>query len=81
MDETDLDQNFDTITMAILHGYPLGAREVFKISIQKTVNNKMDEAIKIIEKNGAFYLIDAIQKLKLGDVQGCTNTTGQEAQE
>ena len=66
MDETEFDQNFDAITMALLHGYPLGAREVFKVSIQKAVNSKLDQAAKIVEQSGAFYLIDEIKELKFG---------------
>lgn len=64
MDEIEFEQNFDTIKMALLYGYPLGAKEVFKISIQKEVNNKLDQASRIIEKSGAFYLIDEIKELK-----------------
>jgi hypothetical protein len=64
MDETELEQNFDAIKMALFHGYPLGARAVFKKSIQNAVNNRLEHAIRIVEKKGAFYLIDEIKGLK-----------------
>jgi hypothetical protein len=64
VDETELEQNFDMITMALKNGYPLGARKVFEKSIQKAVNKKLDQALRIVEQSGAFYLIEEIKELK-----------------
>lgn len=65
MDSQEMEQIFDTIKMALLHGYPHGAQKVFNTSIQKAVNNKLDQVVSVVEKSGAFYLIEEIKELKL----------------
>ena len=61
MDETEMEQNFDAITMAILHGYPLGA---FEDLIKINVNKKLNQVIRILNVKGLYLLVDDIEKLK-----------------
>jgi len=45
MGETEMEQKFDAIYMAILHGQINAARSAFKISIQIAIDEKLDQII------------------------------------
>ena len=64
MDETEMEQKFDAIYMAILHGQINAARSAFKISIQIAIDEKLDQVINIFEKERMFFLVEDIKKLK-----------------
>ena len=50
MDETEMEQKFDAIYMAILHGHINAARSAFRISIQTAIDEKLDQIIDYLEK-------------------------------
>ena len=64
MDETELQQQFDAIYMAILHGHVNAARSAFEASIEMEVEKKLDQTVKILKTNGIDSLIKEIEKLK-----------------
>ena len=64
MDETELQQQFDAIYMAILHGRVNAARSAFEASIEMEVEKKLDQTVKILKTNGIDSLIKEIEKLK-----------------
>ena len=50
MDTTEMEEKFDSIYMAILHGNIRAARSAFKISIQIAVDEKLDQIIDFLEE-------------------------------
>jgi len=50
MDSRQMEQKFDAIYMAILHGHITAARSAFKISIQIAIDEKLDQIIDFLEK-------------------------------
>jgi hypothetical protein len=64
MDSVDKELKFDAIQIAIAHGYPDSARNYFEASIKQEQVDKLNEVIKIIEKEGLHSLIEDIEKLK-----------------
>ena len=64
MDETEMEQKFDAIYMAILHGQINAARSAFKISIQITVDEKLDQIIDFLEKEDMSCSIKDIKEFR-----------------
>ena len=64
MDETEIEQKFDAIYMAISLGHIRSARSAFKASINQAVNDKLDQVIKILKKRGLYFLVEDVEKLK-----------------
>ncbi len=50
MDTTEMEQKFDAIYMAIVHGHINAARVAFRLSIQIAVDEKLDQIIAFLEK-------------------------------
>jgi len=50
MDSVQMEQKFDAIYMAILHGHIATARFAFKSSIQMAVNDSLDQIVDFLEK-------------------------------
>ena len=50
MDSEQMEQKFDAIYMAILHGHIATARFAFKSSIQMAVNDSLDQIVDFLEK-------------------------------
>ena len=64
MDETELEQKFDAIYMAILHGHITAARSAFRISIQIAVDEKLDQIIDFLEKKDMSCSIREIEEFR-----------------
>jgi len=64
MDETEMEQKFDAIYMAILHGQINAARSAFKISIQIAVDEKLDQIIDFLEKEDMSCSIKDIEEFR-----------------
>ncbi len=64
MDETEVEQKFDAIYMAILHGHITAARSAFKISIQIAVDEKLDQIIDYLEKEDMSCSIKDIEEFR-----------------
>ncbi len=64
MDETEMEQKFDAIYMAILHGHITAARSAFKISIQIAIDEKLDQIIDFLEKKDMSCSIKDIEEFR-----------------
>ena len=64
MDETEIEQKFDAIYMAITLGHIRSARRAFEASINHAVNDKLNQAIEILENKGLYFLVEDIEELK-----------------
>ena len=64
MDSKEMEQKFDAIYMAILHGHIAAARFAFKSSIHIAVDEKLDQIIDFLEKEDMSCLIRDIEKFK-----------------
>ncbi len=64
MDETEMEQKFDAIYMAILHGHITAARSAFRISIQIAVDEKLDQIIDFLEKKDMSCSIREIEEFR-----------------
>ena len=64
MDETEMEQKFDAIYMAILHGQINAARSAFKISIHIAVDEKLDQIIDFLEKEDMTCSIKDIEEFR-----------------
>jgi len=50
--------------MAIQFGHSKAARSTFEDSLDEAVNDKLNQAVKILEKKGLSFVIEDINKLK-----------------
>ncbi len=50
MDSQEMEQKFDAIYMAIVHGHITAARCAFRMSIQIAIDEKLDQIIDFLEK-------------------------------
>ena len=64
MDEKEMEQKFDAIYMAILHGHITAARNAFKISIQIAIDEKLDQIIDYLEKEDMSCSIKDIEEFR-----------------
>lgn len=64
MDEKEMEQKFDAIHMAILHGHINAARVAFRMSIQIAIDEKLDQIIDYLEKNDMSCSIKDIEEFK-----------------
>ena len=64
MTEQDIDQKFDEILMFIYTGNIRNGKNFFANTINSAVNDKLDQAIQILESNGGGSMIDQIRQLK-----------------
>ena len=64
MDDTEMEQKFDAIYMAILHGHIQAARSAFKISIQIAIDEKLDQIIDYLEKEDMSCSIKDIEEFR-----------------
>ncbi len=64
MDTTEMEQKFDAIYMAILHGQINAARSAFKISIQIAVDERLDQIIDFLEKEDMACSIKDIEEFR-----------------
>ena len=64
MDSKEMEQKFDAIYMAILHGHITAARSAFKISIQIAIDEKLDQLIDFMEREGMSCSIQDIEEFR-----------------
>ena len=64
MDSRHMEQKFDAIYMAILHGHITAARSAFRISIQIAIDEKLDQIIDFLEKEDMSCSIRDIEKFR-----------------
>jgi len=64
MDSQEMEQKFDAIYMAILHGNITAARSAFRISIQIAIDEKLDQIIDFLEKEDMSCSIRDIEKFR-----------------
>lgn len=64
MDSQKREQRFAAIYMAIQFGHSKAARSTFEDSLDEAVNDKLNQAVKILEKKGLSFVIEDINKLK-----------------
>ena len=59
-----MEQKFDAIYMAILHGHITAARSAFKISIQIAIDEKLDQIIDFLENEEMSCSIKDIEDFR-----------------
>ncbi|MCH8262116.1 MAG: hypothetical protein IIA77_03560 [Proteobacteria bacterium] len=64
MDSREMEQKFDAIYMAIMHGHITAARSAFKISIQIAIDEKLDQIIDFLEKEDMACSIRDIEEFR-----------------
>ncbi len=64
MDSKEMEQKFDAIYMAILHGHITAARSAFKISIQIAIDEKLDQIIDFLEKEDMSCSIQDVEDFR-----------------
>ncbi|MCH9048757.1 MAG: hypothetical protein IH836_07460 [Proteobacteria bacterium] len=68
MDAQEIEQKFDAIYMAILHGHITAARSAFRISIQIAIDEKLDQIIDFLEKEDMSCSIKDIEEFRSGQM-------------
>ena len=71
MDETEMEQKFDAIYMAILHGQINAARSAFRISIQIAIDEKLDQIIDFLEEEDMSCSIKDIEEFRSKQMTKC----------
>lgn len=64
MTNNEIGKKFSAIVIAIQSNHLNVARQVFDLSIQTAVNEKLDQAIEILKENGEIILSNEIVRLK-----------------
>ena len=64
MDSQEMEQKFDAIYVAILHGHITAARSAFRISIEIAVDEKLDQIIDFLEKEDMSCSIREIEEFR-----------------
>lgn len=64
MDSKQMEQKFDAIYMAIMHGHIHAARCAFKMSIQIAIDEKVDQIIAFLEKEELSCSIKDIEEFR-----------------
>ena len=68
-----MEQKFDAIYMAILHGHITAARSAFRISIEIAIDEKLDQIIDFLEKKDMSCSIRDIEEFRFNHM---TNKKG-----
>ena len=71
MDSRQMEQKFDAIYMAIMHGHITAARSAFKISIQIAIDEKLDQIIDFLEKEDMSCSIKDIEDFRSDQMTKC----------
>ncbi len=66
-----MEQKFDAIYMAIMHGHITAARSAFKISIQIVIDEKLDQIIDFLEKEDMSCSIKDIEDFRSDQMMKC----------
>lgn len=64
MDSQQIEQKFDAIYMAIIHGHISAARCAFRMTLQLAIDEKFDQIIYFLEKEGRPCSISDIEKFR-----------------
>ena len=70
MDSQEMEQYFDTIYMAILHGHITAARCAFKRSIQIAIDENLDKIIDFLEKQELPCSTKDIEYFRSNEIKG-----------
>lgn len=68
MDSKEMEQKFDAIYMAIIHGQLTAARSAFKISVQIAIDEKLDQIIDYLEKEEMSCSIKDIEEFRFNQM-------------
>lgn len=71
MDSKEMEQKFDAIYMAILHGHITAARSAFRISIQIAIDEKLDQIIDFLEKEEMSCSIQEVEDFRSDQMTKC----------
>ncbi len=71
MDSKEMEQKFDAIYMAIMHGQLTAARSAFRISIQIAIDEKLDQFIDFLEKEDMSCSIRDVEKFRSDQMTKC----------
>ena len=71
MDSKEMEQKFDAIYMAIMHGQLTAARSAFRISIQIAIVEKLDQFIDFLEKEDMSCSIRDVEKFRSDQMTKC----------
>ena len=71
MDSRQMEQKFDAIYMAIMHGHITAARSAFKISIQIAIDENLDQIIDFLEKEDMSCSIKDIEDFRSEQMTKC----------
>jgi len=71
MDSQEMEQKFDAIYMAILHGHIATARFAFKTSIQIAIEENLDQFVDFLEKEDMSCSIKDIEKFRSEQMTKC----------
>jgi len=64
MINNEMEKKFSAIVIAVQSNHFDVARQVFDLSIETAVNDKLDEAIDMLKENGELLLSNEIIRLK-----------------
>jgi len=71
MDSKEMEQKFDAIYMAIMHGQLTAARSAFRISIQIAIDEKLDQFVDFLEKEDMSCSIKDIEEFRSDQMTKC----------
>lgn len=72
MDSKQMEQKFDAIYMAIIHGQLTAARSAFKISVQIAIDEKLDQIIDYLEREDMSCSIKDIEEYRSDLMMECS---------
>jgi len=64
MDSEQMEQKFDAIYMAILHGHITAARCAFRMSLQIAIDKKLDQIIDFLEKEDMSCSVQNVEEFR-----------------
>ena len=64
MDSKEMEQKFDAIYMAILHGHIATARFAFKTSMQMAIEENLDQFVDFLEKEDMSCSIQDVEDFR-----------------
>ncbi len=71
MDSKEMEQKFDAIYMAIMHGQLTAARSAFKVSIQIAIDEKLDQIIDFLKNKEMSCSIKDIEEFRSDQMTKC----------